>query len=126
MQVPTTPLDTVAYSSTITLADHAASPLNAEPGSGFYGWGLSLLHGFASFPVHERCAEDAIGLVLVVRATAEPEIGDCGQASQRHRLDMVEVEKPALGASVPFGTHERAPCFIAFPDGASDRCGDVS
>jgi len=42
--------------------------------------------------VHESRPERAIGLVLIVRPAAEPQIRDRRAAAFRNRFDMIELE----------------------------------
>jgi hypothetical protein len=69
--------------------------------------------------VHEAGAEYALGLVLVVRATPQPEVGDRRGAPAGNGLDVIELEARASAAAMPVRAHERALAAVACPDDAS-------
>src|SRR5882762_8655405 len=75
---------------------------------------------FLPLPLHESGPENALGLVLVVRAASHPHVVDRRLPSSRQRFDMVEFEKPARLAARPLRAHEGALALIPLPDRAPD------
>src|SRR5437868_3024259 len=60
----------------------------------------------AALLVHEPDAEHAIGLELVVRATAKPNPLDGCQPAARNRFNVIELEKDTRVAPVPIVADE--------------------
>jgi len=74
---------------------------------------------------HELAAERALRGELVVRAAAEPQVGDGRAPSARDRLDVVVFQQLACLAALPVLAHVRALAAVAFADRALDLRRDV-
>src|SRR5437762_6783686 len=74
---------------------------------------------------HEPCPERALGCVLIVRATQEPQSVHARLAPSRDRGHMVVLESRARLAALPRRARERAAPAVALPDLAPDFGRDI-
>jgi hypothetical protein len=71
-------------------------------------------------------SERVLGGVMVMGATAEPQVSDCALAPTGDRLDVVELDAESLFAPSPGPVHERASAAIAPGDFAFHCRRDIS
>ena len=74
----------------------------------------------------EVAPEEHPGLVVVVAATTQLDVGDGGFASRRVGLHVVELQEAVLGAAAAVRPHEGAAAQVAQPDRALDLGRDVA
>jgi hypothetical protein len=61
-----------------------------------------------------------------VSAASQPQSIDGRFATSDERIDVIELEKPALVAPLPACAHEGASALIAFPHSPSNVGGDMA
>jgi hypothetical protein len=81
--------------------------------------------GLGALVAHEDAAKGQHGGMLVVRATAQAEVLDGGLAAARDGRDVIELQAPALRATLARRAHEGALIAVPRADGAPDGRRDV-
>src|SRR5258706_9925072 len=82
--------------------------------------------GRVSLLVHERGAEGALGLELIVSPAPQPEVLQVRSTAARDRLDMIELEPGAFAAAAAGVADERALTLIALLHRTLDRVRDMA
>jgi hypothetical protein len=78
------------------------------------------------FLVHEAISVGCLGFVLIVSATAQPQVLDGRCAAAGYGINVIELQELAGPAPMACVANERALGSIAFSDGALDLGRDVT
>lgn len=82
--------------------------------------------GLVPLHAHEFGSKDPLGGILIVRTAPKSQALDCGRATTREWLRVIEFEEATALAPIPTLSRERAPTSIALPHSAPDVDRDIA
>src|SRR4051812_20402706 len=91
-----------------------------------FGGGRAATACLRALLLHEAAAERALGLVLIVPATAQAQVVERRFAAAGDRDDVVVLEPLHAAAAPALRTHERALLAVAHPDRPLHAARDVT